>query len=148
MLQTIPWDKVDIEVIITELIHAGKVKVGLFTTQGQKKIIIFFCQVFSGSRIETIKFLESKNYLYIGNLFDDIFVRKDLFGNKYKVDLDQAKKLFPLFSTELVQDREKILDKYSSFWDDEEKTQNGDCLWKNWFTNAVKSYSLFQNTNY
>ena len=109
---------------------------------------MFFCQVFSGSRIETIKSLESKNYLYIGNLFDDIFVRKDLFGNKYKVDLDQAKKLFPLFSTKLEQDREKILDKYSSFWDDEEKTQNGNCLWKNWFTNAVNSYSLFQNTNY
>ena len=102
-----------------------------------------FCQVFSGSRKESIKFLESKNYHYIGNLFDDIFVRKDLLGNKYKVDLDQAEKLFPLFSTQVEQEREKLLDKYQSFWDNEEKTQNGNCLWKNWFKNAMKYYSLF-----
>ena len=48
-------------------------------------------------------------------------MRKDLLGTKYKVDLQMAKKSFPLFSTELEQDREILLDKYQSFWGDEEK---------------------------
>ena len=72
-------------------------------------------------------------------------MRKDLLGTKYKVDLQRAKKSFPLFSAELEQDREILLDKYQSFWDDddEEKTENGNCLWRKWFKNAVNSYHLF-----
>ena len=70
-------------------------------------------------------------------------MRKDLLGTKYIVDLQMAKKSFPLFSTELEQDREILLDKYQSFWGDEEKTENGNCLWRKWFKNAVNSYHLF-----
>ena len=66
-----------------------------------------------------------------------------LLGTKYKVDLQMAKNPFPLFSTELEQDREILLDKYQSFWGDEEKTENGNCSWRKWFKNAVNSYHLF-----
>ena len=56
----------DIEIIVAELIHAG--------------------QVFSGTREEIISFLDSEGYQYVGNLFDDFFIRKDLLGTKYSID--------------------------------------------------------------
>ena len=58
------------------------------------------------------KYLESKNYQYIGNLFDDIFVRKDLIGSKFNIDLQEVERAFPLFSSKLDQDREDVLDKF------------------------------------
>jgi len=48
VLKTIPWDKVDIEVLLIELIHAGS--------------------QFKGSREEIHKFLSSKNYVYLGTI--------------------------------------------------------------------------------
>ena len=81
VFRSLPWDKVDIEVIVIELVHAG--------------------EVFEGSRLEIIKYLESKNYQYVGNLFDDIFVRKDLIGVKYNVDIKDAERQFPMFSSDL-----------------------------------------------
>ena len=48
VLKTVPWDKVDIEVLLIELIHAGS--------------------LFKGSREETHKFLSSKNYVYLGTI--------------------------------------------------------------------------------
>ena len=48
MLKTVPWDKVDIEVLLVELIHAGDVN--------------------QGSREEVHEFLLSKNYIYLGTI--------------------------------------------------------------------------------
>ena len=48
VLKTVPWDKVDIEVLLIELIHAGH----------QEK----------GSRDDVHKFLFSKNYFYLGTI--------------------------------------------------------------------------------
>lgn len=73
VLQSIPWEKVDIEVMGIELEHAGK--------------------VFPGTREEIHKFLNSKDYLYVGTVgIDDMFVRKDLLATKYKVDMMAANK--------------------------------------------------------
>ena len=91
VFKSLPWDKVDIEVIVTELVHAG--------------------ELFPGSRLDVIKFLESKNYKYIGNLYDDIFVRKDLIGVKYQIDIQKAEQMFEQFSSEVLIEREDILDK-------------------------------------
>ena len=91
VLRSLPWDEVDIEVILTELVHAG--------------------ELFPGSRLEVIEFLESKNYQYIGNLYDDIFVRKDLLGVKYQIDFQKAEQMFEQFSSDRTIEREDILDK-------------------------------------
>ena len=91
VFRSLPWDKVDIEVIVTELVHAGEMG--------------------PGSRLEVIEFLESKNYQYIGNLYDDIFVRKDLIGVKYQIDMRMAEQMFEQFSSEVLIEREDILDK-------------------------------------
>ena len=91
VFRSLPWDKVDIEVILTELVHAGELG--------------------PGSRLEVIEFLKSKNYQYIGNLYDDIFVRKDLIGAKYQVDIRMAEQMFEQFSSEVLIEREDILDK-------------------------------------
>ena len=91
MFRSLPWDKVDLEVIVTELVHAGEMG--------------------PGSRLEVIEFLESKNYQYIGNLYDDIFVRKDLIGVKYQIDIQMAEQMFEQFSSEVQIEREDILDK-------------------------------------
>jgi len=78
VLKTIPWKAVDIEVLIVELEHSGK--------------------VFPGTRNEVIRFLEVNDYNLIGNMHkDDIFIRKDLIGTKYEVDYAEAEKLFPEF---------------------------------------------------
>ena len=40
----------------------------------------------------------SKGYLHIGNIMvDDFFIRRDLIGQKYKLLLDKAEELFPMF---------------------------------------------------
>ena len=92
VLKTVPWDKVDIEVLLIELIHAGS--------------------LFKGSREEIHQFLLSKNYVYLGTICtifhhqnyiiiffvyvsaaDDVFVRKDLLKTKYDfVDFAGAEK--------------------------------------------------------
>lgn len=48
VLKTVPWRKVDIEVLLIELIHAGS--------------------HFKGSREDVHKFLFSKNYVYLGSI--------------------------------------------------------------------------------
>ena len=48
VLKTVPWDKVDIEVLLIELIHAGS--------------------LFKGSREEIHQFLSSKDYVYLGSI--------------------------------------------------------------------------------
>jgi len=74
VLKTVPWDKVDIEVLLIELIHAGS--------------------HFKGSREEIHQFLLSKNYVYLGTIsVDDVFVRKDLLKSKYDfVDFSSVEK--------------------------------------------------------
>jgi len=71
VLQSLPWDRVDIEVIAIELAHAGK--------------------VFPGSREEVHQFMEEKGYIYVGTIeIDDVFVRHDLSDGKYKIDFRAA----------------------------------------------------------
>ena len=109
VFRSLPWDKVDIEVIVTELVHAG--------------------EVFPGSRLEIIQYLESKNYQWVGNLFDDIFVRKDLLGVKYNIDVKDAERQFPLFSSDPSLESQDILDKYFSFWGNKRSPSNGVTPW-------------------
>ena len=84
-MKSLPWDKVDIEVMLVELHMAGK--------------------VFPGTRHEVHLFLDDKGYDYVGTLgrwnrsltylkscsfsssgVDDIFIQKSLSQDKYKQD--------------------------------------------------------------
>jgi len=59
VLKALPWDRMDIEVLMVELEHAGK--------------------VFPGSRRDVHMFLAEQGFDYAGSqLEDDIFIRKDL----------------------------------------------------------------------
>ena len=80
VLKTVPWEKVDIEVLLIELIHAGSQS--------------------GGSREDVHLYLSSKNYVYLGTICkngylgqpiiilfifsaaDDVFVRKNLFAER------------------------------------------------------------------
>jgi len=121
IFKTIPWDDVDIEVILSELIHAG--------------------ETFPGTRMEIINFLESKHYKYIGNLFDDVFVRKDLLQDKYSINYEEAKILFPLFSQEKHQERQNILDTFVVEWGDERDPVNGTCNLRKYLDKVIKAIS-------
>jgi len=67
VLQTIPWDKVDIEVLSVETNHAG--------------------EIFPGTKQEIRDYLADKGYVYARTVeIDDVFVRKDLYEGKYKPD--------------------------------------------------------------
>ena len=48
VLKTVPWDNVDIEVLLIELIHAGS--------------------QFEGSREEVHTYLYNQNYVYLGTI--------------------------------------------------------------------------------
>ena len=56
MLKTVPWDKVDIEVLLVELVHAG--------------------HTHQGSRDDVHEFLLSKNYFYLGTIGMIFFYKK------------------------------------------------------------------------
>ena len=76
VLKTIPWSKVDIEVLVVEHIHMGK--------------------IFPGSREDVIDYLSDQNYQHLGSMNkDDYFVRRDLIGEKYSLNLEQIKTKFP-----------------------------------------------------
>jgi len=78
VLQSIPWDKVDIEVMVVELHLAGK--------------------VFPGTREEVHRFIADKKFDYVGTVgVDDIFVRADLNQGKYKFDREMALKFESYF---------------------------------------------------
>jgi len=67
VLKTIPWDKVDIEVISLETNHVG--------------------EVFPGSQREVREYLEERGYVMAATVeIDDIFVRRDLYEGKYSPD--------------------------------------------------------------
>ena len=87
VLTSVPWDKVDIEVMLVELHLAGK--------------------VFPGTREDVHSFLDEKGYEYKGTVgklnilsniwiynhvvgVDDIFIRKDLAQGKYNFDREMA----------------------------------------------------------
>jgi hypothetical protein len=87
VLKSIPWDKVDIEVMLVELHLAGA--------------------VFPGTRQDVHRFLDEKGYDYAGTFgklemlskpyidthvvgVDDIFIGKDLAQGKYKFDREMA----------------------------------------------------------
>jgi len=126
VFKTIPWENVDIEVIVTELLHAG--------------------EVFPGTRQEIIEYLETKNYQYVGNIFDDVFVRQDLLGSKYTIDYSVAKELFPLFSGNLEQNREDLLETFSMVWGVGENADplKGACFQKDIFISILSEYNVSQ----
>ena len=88
VLKSLPWDKVDIEVMLIELHMAGK--------------------VFPGTRHEVHLFLDDKGYDYCGTVgrwnkslsyqimhfsssgVDDIFIQKSLSQDIYKFDRQKA----------------------------------------------------------
>ena len=59
VLKTVPWDKVDIEVLLIELIHAGHVN--------------------QGSREDVHEFLLSKNYVYLGTIGKIFKLKHEIF---------------------------------------------------------------------
>ena len=78
VLKTIPWQSVDIEVMMIELEHAGK--------------------VFPGSREDVLDYLDENNYEHIGTMNkDDYFIRKDILGKKYSIDRKHIQSDFPEF---------------------------------------------------
>ena len=100
VLKALSWDKVNIEVVMVELEHAGKVifaLLGFLTRQpfaaqiscnGAPLSVVNPCslsclfllfQVFPGSRRDVHLFMQEKGFDYVGSLFeDDLFIRKDL----------------------------------------------------------------------
>jgi hypothetical protein len=73
VLESIPWDKVDIEVLTIESNHMG--------------------EVFPGSQNGLREFLKDKGYVLAYTVdIDDVFVRKDLYEGKYKPDQKMMKK--------------------------------------------------------
>lgn len=75
VLRTVPWDKVDIEVLLIELVHVGL--------------------IFPGSKEDVVNYLDSVGYQFIMTVAkDDLFIRKDLLGSKYNVDVDQMKAFY------------------------------------------------------
>ena len=77
-----PWDRLDIEVLMVELEHAGKVPHNSKHLTFIKIPIILLArltQVFPGSRRDVHMFLAEQGFDYAGSLLeDDIFIRKDL----------------------------------------------------------------------
>ena len=88
--------------------------------------------MFPGTRLEIIEYLDSKNYQYIGNMFDDFFIRKDLLGVKYNIDLEAAQKSFPLFSPNLEQDRHHLMGIHVAIWGDKSNPSGRECLYRNY----------------
>ena len=77
VLQSLPWDKLDIEVMTVETAHAG--------------------EVFPGSTEDIRQFIREQGYVLVYTVagLDDVFVRRDLFEGKYAPDLEQQR-LFEL----------------------------------------------------
>ena len=73
VLQTLPWDELDIEVMSIETAHAG--------------------EVFPGSTEDIRQFLREQGYVLVYTVagLDDVFVRRDLFEGKYAPDLEQQR---------------------------------------------------------
>lgn len=73
VLESIPWDKVNIEVLTIESNHMG--------------------EVFPGSQIGLREFLEDKGYVLAYTVdIDDVFIKKELYEGKYKPDPKMIKK--------------------------------------------------------
>jgi len=69
VLKTIPWGKVDIEVLSVETEHTG--------------------EVFEGTMDEVKEFLEKRGFVFVHRIgVDDIFVRKDLYEGSYSPDMN------------------------------------------------------------
>lgn len=90
--------------------------------------------------------METKNYQYVGNIFDDVFVRQDLLGSKYTIDYSVAKELFPLFSGNLEQNREDLLETFSMVWGVGENADplKGACFQKDIFISILSEYNVSQ----
>ena len=75
VLQTIPWEKVDIEVLTVEMNHAGELS--------------------DGGESDIRNYLAQKGYVYFHTVgLDDVFIRKDLFEGKYKPDMSKIDEFY------------------------------------------------------
>merc|ERR1711971_1021892 len=75
VLQTIPWEKVDIEVLTVEMNHAGELS--------------------DGGESDIRNYLAQKGYVYFHTVgLDDVFIRKDLYEGKYKPDLSKIDEFY------------------------------------------------------
>ena len=75
VLRTIPWEKVDIEVLTVEMNHAGELS--------------------EGGESDMRNFLEEKGYVYFHTVgLDDVFIRKDLYEGKYKPDMNKVEEFY------------------------------------------------------
>ena len=63
--------------------------------------------------MDVMQYIENQDYKYIGNLFDDIFIREDLIESKYHIDFITASELFPKFSSKIDQDRDELFSKFA-----------------------------------
>ena len=82
--------------------------------------------------MDVIEYLESKNFQYIGNMFDDFFIRKDLLDVKYNIDYESARENFPLFSMEKKMETVSILNKFTGHGSAQvyNMVEEGDmCVW-------------------
>ena len=126
--------------------HSGEVRKWLVMIIGYL-IASFVLQVFPGTRLDVIDYLESQNFHYIGNLFDDLFIRKDLLGVKYNIDYEAVKKYFPLFSREKELEILSIFNKFTGY-DMTLKEDTNICIWNQEmnFLNSLFSIKHFYFT--
>ena len=75
VLKTIPWEKVDIEVLTVEMNHAGELT--------------------EGGESDIRNFLAQKGYVYFHTVgLDDVFIRKDLYEGKYQPDMQKLEEFY------------------------------------------------------
>ena len=71
-------------------------------------------------------------------------MRKDLLAEKYKIDYTEAERKFPLFSKNLDQDREDLLEKFVVIWGKGVNADplNGACDLEDVFLSLINEYSI------
>ena len=75
VLKTIPWEKVDIEVLTVEVTHAGEIA--------------------EGSEKDIRDYLEEQGYIYFHTLgHDEVYIREDLYHGKYNPDLEKLEQFY------------------------------------------------------
>merc|ERR1712115_507810 len=93
---TLPWDRLDIEVISLESNHVG--------------------EVFPGTQREVREYLEDKGYILATTVeIDDIFVRKDLYYRDYAPDPEAvARCVSSQFGFQCVSYTQSMMDSFQS----------------------------------
>ena len=83
VLKTIPWDKVDIEVLSIESNHFGEIS--------------------EGSEEDIQNYMQDQGYVYFHTVgIDQIYIRQDLFNGKYKPDLRKLDEFYRYTKYEII----------------------------------------------